>query len=184
MRQYPALWSPNSGRQWTAFCLPGLKIKSKLLQQVSLVYPTQSQYFDLTSIFNIQYSTVPYFWNRIQTQWPNLGLSGQKAGELSFHNFVFSFLETIRFPGSKHQPKWMWTYVDPDPKDYRNIRKNINRSLLGQCCGTVTIFYGSGSDCWQVTVPVSVPAPYLDHKKQIKKKRFGTNLTFLHSKLF
>ncbi len=47
-------------------------------------------------------------------------------------------------------------------------------------CGTVTIFYGSGSDFWtsyvsgyasqKVTVPtVPVPAPYLDHLKQIKK---------------
>jgi hypothetical protein len=42
-----------------------------------------------------------------------------------------------------------------------------------QCCGTVTIYYGSGFgfDFWQVTVPVlvpapvPVPAPYLDHKK-------------------
>ncbi len=42
-----------------------------------------------------------------------------------------------------------------------------------QCCGTVNIFYGSGSDFWKVTVPVPtfyqvtvpVPAPYKDHKK-------------------
>jgi len=27
--------------------------------------------------------------------------------------------------------------------------------------------YGSGSYFWKVTVPVPVPAPYLDHKKQI-----------------
>jgi hypothetical protein len=26
-----------------------------------------------------------------------------------------------------------------------------------QCCGTVTIFYGSGSDIWKVMVPVPVP---------------------------
>ncbi len=32
--------------------------------------------------------------------------------------------------------------------------------------------YGSGSYFWQVTVPVPIPipAPYLDHKKQFKKK--------------
>jgi hypothetical protein len=44
-----------------------------------------------------------------------------------------------------------------------------------QCCGTVTIFYGSGSDFWQVPVPV--PAPYLDHKKQFLK-----NLEICYSK--
>jgi hypothetical protein len=37
----------------------------------------------------------------------------------------------------------------------------------------------------KVTVPVPVPAPYLDHKKQIKKKKnFGIFLYFLLSKLF
>jgi hypothetical protein len=30
----------------------------------------------------------------------------------------------------------------------------------------------------KVTVPVPVPAPNLDHKKQIKKKKFGNFLTF------
>jgi hypothetical protein len=33
-------------------------------------------------------------------------------------------------------------------------------------------------------VPVPVPAPYLDHKKQIKKKNVGIFLYFLLSKLF
>jgi hypothetical protein len=37
---------------------------------------------------------------------------------------------------------------------------------------------GSGSDFLQVTAPV--PAPNLDHRKQI----FQNNLAFLHSKLF
>jgi hypothetical protein len=54
-----------------------------------------------------------------------------------------------------------------------------------QCCGTVTIYYGSGSGSnfrkvmvpvpvptfEKVTVPVSVPAPYLDHKKQLFLKK-------------
>jgi hypothetical protein len=65
-----------------------------------------------------------------------------------------------------------------------------------QCCGTVTIYYGSGSDFWKVmvpvpvptfekvTVPVPVPAPYLDYKKQIFKKKFGIFFYFLLSKLF
>ncbi len=30
-------------------------------------------------------------------------------------------------------------------------------SIPGQCCETVTIFYGSGSDFWTVTVPIPVP---------------------------
>ncbi len=60
-----------------------------------------------------------------------------------------------------------------------------------QCCGTVTIFYGSGSDFWKDIVPVPtfekvmvqvpVPAPYLYHKKQIFLKKF---VSFLHIKLF
>jgi hypothetical protein len=36
----------------------------------------------------------------------------------------------------------------------------------------------------KVTVPVPVPAPYLDHKKQLKKKKFGNFFYFLPSKLF
>ena len=36
----------------------------------------------------------------------------------------------------------------------------------------------------KVTVPVPVPAPYLDHKKQIKKKKFLNFFDFLLSKLF
>jgi hypothetical protein len=47
--------------------------------------------------------------------------------------------------------------------------------------------YGSGSDSGsyfrKVTVPVPVPAPYLDHKKQIFQKKFGKYFAFLHSKL-
>jgi hypothetical protein len=34
------------------------------------------------------------------------------------------------------------------------------------------------------TFPVPVPAPYLDHKKQIFKKNFGKSFAFLLSKLF
>jgi len=36
----------------------------------------------------------------------------------------------------------------------------------------------------KVTVPVLVPAPYLDHKKQIFKQNFGIFFAFLHIKLF
>jgi hypothetical protein len=36
-----------------------------------------------------------------------------------------------------------------------------------QSCGTVTIYYGSGSDFCQVLVPA--PYRYLDHKNQFKK---------------
>ncbi len=38
----------------------------------------------------------------------------------------------------------------------------------------------------KVTVPVTVPVPgpYLDHKKQIKKKKFGIFFYFLLGKLF
>jgi hypothetical protein len=34
------------------------------------------------------------------------------------------------------------------------------------------------------TVPVPVPAPYLDHKKQILEKKFGNFSDFLLCKLF
>jgi hypothetical protein len=36
----------------------------------------------------------------------------------------------------------------------------------------------------KVTVPVPVPAPYLDHKKHILKKNVGIFFYFLLSKLF
>jgi hypothetical protein len=36
----------------------------------------------------------------------------------------------------------------------------------------------------KVTVPVPVQAPYLEIKKQIKKKKFGNFFDFLLSKLF
>jgi hypothetical protein len=36
----------------------------------------------------------------------------------------------------------------------------------------------------KVTVPVPVPTPYQDHKKQIKKKKMGNFFDFLLSKLF
>ena len=42
-------------------------------------------------------------------------------------------------------------------------------SCYRQCCGGVTIYYGSGSDFCQVTVPV--PDSYLDHKKQYYKEK-------------
>jgi len=54
---------------------------------------------------NIQCSTVPYFWNRIQTQRPNPGLSGKKAGELkdkkiywifSLHDFWVFLLKNLQ----------------------------------------------------------------------------------------
>ncbi len=35
-----------------------------------------------------------------------------------------------------------------------------------------------------IPVPVPVPAPYLDHKKQILKKKVGNFSDFLLSKLF
>jgi hypothetical protein len=35
-----------------------------------------------------------------------------------------------------------------------------------------------------VPVPVPVPTPYLDHKNQIFKKKFGIFFAFLHSRLF
>jgi hypothetical protein len=49
----------------------------------------------------------------------------------------------------------------------------LSNGLTGrkQRCGTVTIFYCFGSYFGKVTVPVPVPAPYLDHKKQIFKKQ-------------
>jgi hypothetical protein len=38
-----------------------------------------------------------------------------------------------------------------------------------QYCGTLTIFYVSDSDFIQVMVTVPVPAPYIDHKKQLEQ---------------
>ncbi len=41
------------------------------------------------------------------------------------------------------------------------LRAECFSCTLDQCCGTVTIYYGSGSgsDFWKVRVPVSVPVP-------------------------
>jgi hypothetical protein len=49
----------------------------------------------------------------------------------------------------------------------------LNLVTTKPCGGTVTIDYGSGSDFWQFTVPVPVPAPYLDHKSSFNNKNFG-----------
>ncbi len=60
-----------------------------------------------------------------------------------------------------------------------------------QCCGTGTIFVRSwfrlseklrsGSDFWQVTVPVLAPVPalYLDHKSLVFKRFFGQSFSYL-----
>jgi len=52
----------------------------------------------------------------------------------------------------------------------------IRKEEKKQCCGTVTIFHGSGSGSGsyfrKVTGPVPVPAPYLDSKKQIFQQKF------------
>ncbi len=55
----------------------------------------------------------------------------------------------------------------------RWIRIRI-RNTAFQCCGTVTIFYGSSSHFWQVTVPV----PYLSIKAQFSKNNLEKILPF------
>ncbi len=55
-----------------------------------------------------------------------------------------------------------------------------------QCCGTVTIFYDSGSDLWKVTVD-KLRLRFRLLIKTIKSaalKKFLKNLAFFHSKLF
>ncbi len=67
----------------------------------------------------------------------------------------------------------------------KNLKQKISwhcpfKSRYGQCCGTVTIFYGSGcgSNFWKVTgpgpVPVPVPAPYLKANFSLKNCIFFT----------
>jgi hypothetical protein len=52
-----------------------------------------------------------------------------------------------------------------------DVASNLKKSTCYiQRCGTVTIYYGSGSNFSKVMVPV--PAPYLDHKKQQQKIDF------------
>ncbi len=41
-------------------------------------------------------------------------------------------------------------------KEFKNSACQQRHVSKFQCCGTVTIFYGSGSDFWQATVPVPV----------------------------
>jgi hypothetical protein len=92
-------------------------------------------------------------------------------------------------------------YVSSSPRNLAGSRAGpplfecVSPDRTQQCCDTVTIF--SGSDFWKVTVPdptvdklrfrlrfVPVPAPYVDHKKQIFQKILEKNLAFLHCKLF
>jgi hypothetical protein len=64
--------------------------------------------------------------------------------------------QPLVWPPASSSP-WSWAappYTRPS---------SAQQFTVAQCCGTVTIFYDSGSDFWKVTVPV--PVPYLDHKK-------------------
>ncbi len=63
-------------------------------------------------------------------------------------------------------PCTLWPRCPPPPRSLpRSAASPEQHSALGQvffsyqCCGTVTTYYGSGSDFSQVKVPV--PAPYL-----------------------
>ncbi len=59
-----------------------------------------------------------------------------------------------------------------------------------QCCGTVTIFYGSGSDFWKVMVPVPtfdkvmVPVPVPTFEKFQFRFRLQLHIYTIKSKLF
>ncbi len=81
----------------------------------------------------------------------------------------------------------------------RTIRLETSESIhlrYGQYqrCGTVTVVlkfwfqllksYGSGSSSYFLKDLVPVPAPYLDHKKQIFQKNVGIFFAFLHIKRF
>ncbi len=54
--------------------------------------------------------------------------------------------------------------------------KKVRSSL--QYCGTVTIFYGSASDFWQVPVPAMAPYRILTIKNTVFKNNFVKNLAF------
>ncbi len=61
-----------------------------------------------------------------------------------------------------------------------------------QCCGTVTIFYGSGSNFWKVMVPVPVPTfetvmvpvPVSTYKKLRFRFRFQLHIYIIKCKFF
>ncbi len=59
--------------------------------------------------------------------------------------------------------------LDP-ARSGQHLKHNVGQEVhTTQCCGNVTIFHGSGSNFWQVTV--TVPAPFRDHKKVIFLKK-------------
>jgi len=90
------------------------------------------------------------------------------------HKEMFDSLGLVFWIQNYYLPIWIWILnrkikildQDPDPGKYP----------ITQCCGSVTIFYGSGSgfDFEKVTVPVPVLVPtyeklgsarWSDHKK-------------------
>ncbi len=72
-------------------------------------------------------------------------------------------------------PEIIYFITGPDlQNEYDDALKPVLRNR--------SYFYGSGSDFWQVTVPV--PAPYLDHKKHsFLKKNLEKILPFDEEKL-
>jgi hypothetical protein len=64
-----------------------------------------------------------------------------------------------------HAALWNRNYFSGSGSDFWKVMVQVRFQLLK--------IYGSGSSSyfWKVTVPVPVPAPYLDHKKQIFHKK-------------
>ncbi len=103
-------------------------------------------------------------------------------------------------------PIWIWSKITL--KNWKNLTILNKNAQFKQCCGTVTIFYGSGSgsgsNFWKVMVPVPtfknvmvpVPVPTFEklrfrfqfrfqlHIYTIKSKFSKKFVSFLHSKLF
>ncbi len=69
-----------------------------------------------------------------------------------------------RGSGDGAEPPWAAARTRPHPRagpsrpQSTSLQVQIFWNIWKyQCCGTVTIFYGSGSDFWKVMVPVPVP---------------------------
>ncbi len=73
----------------------------------------------------------------------------------------------------------MWIRTGSD-RNFETVSNGFGQAQ--QCCGTVAIFYGSGSDFCKVMVPVRVPVPVPTFEKLRFRFRFQLHIYTRKSK--